>query len=183
MTQASQADVERLLATVDLSSLNSNYRILVKQAANFAAAETNLTSLLSNIAALIYSSLKDLNWAGFYLTHVPENTLYLGPFQGKTACNRIAWGKGVCGTAAATQTTQRIANVHEFPGHIACDSASNSELVIPMLVEQQVIGVLDLDSPLFERFSAEDQVGLEALITVLSARLATLDPVQFAAYR
>lgn len=118
----------------------------------------------ANIAALIWHRLPDLNWAGFYLTKGDE--LVLGPFQGKPACVRIAFGKGVCGTAAAAQKTQIVPDVHAFEGHIACDSASNSEIVVPLIRDGVVLGVLDLDSPSFARFDAEDAAGLEAIAAV-----------------
>ena len=116
----------------------------------------------ANTAAWIYQSLPDLNWAGFYFLR--ESELLLGPFQGKVACSRIAIGRGVCGTTAKNRTTTVVPDVHTFPGHIACDSASNSEIVIPMILPSgQLLGVLDLDSPLKARFDSEDQTGLEAL--------------------
>ena len=109
--------------------------------------------------------LPDINWVGFYL--VRDNQLVLGPFQGKPACIRIDFGKGVCGTAAAADTTQLVMDVHQFPGHIACDSASNSEIVIPLHHQGKVIGVLDIDSPLFARFTETDKIGLEACARLL----------------
>ena len=123
------------------------------------------TANLANASALLWQELEDLNWAGFYLAR--DGALVLGPFQGKPACIRIPWGKGVCGTAAKTGLTQRVENVHDFPGHIACDCASNSEIVVPIFQEDRVVAVLDLDSPLFSRFSPGDQQGLEAFARVL----------------
>ena len=120
---------------------------------------------LANAAALLWQTLPDINWAGFYLAR--EDVLVLGPFQGKPACIRIPWGKGVCGTAAAHDRTERVEDVHAFPGHIACDSASRSELVVPLRRHGRVWGVLDIDSPLPGRFSPEDQSGLEAFAAVL----------------
>ena len=122
---------------------------------------------LANASALLWQELPDLNWAGFYLRRGQE--LVLGPFQGKPACIRIPWGKGVCGTAAKTGLTQRVENVHDFPGHIACDCASNSEIVVPIFQEDRVAAVLDLDSPLFSRFGPADQQGLEAFVHILEA--------------
>ena len=122
---------------------------------------------LANVSALLAQALPDLNWAGFYLRE--GDTLVLGPFQGKPACIQIPWGKGVCGTAAARRETLRVPDVHAFPGHIACDSASASELVIPLTVAGQVAAVLDLDSPLPGRFTPEDQAGLEAAVRRLEA--------------
>lgn len=120
---------------------------------------------LANASALLWESLDTINWAGFYL--MEDGALILGPFQGKTACIRIPVGKGVCGRAVAENATQRVADVHQFPGHIACDSASNSEIVVPIRVGGQVIGVLDIDSPVKDRFSEEDQQGLEQFVTIL----------------
>ena len=124
---------------------------------------------LANASALIYESLEDLNWAGFYL--LEGDTLVLGPFQGKPACIEIPLGRGVCGTAAQTGQTQLVPDVHLFPGHIACDSASNSEIVVPLRVDGKVVGVLDLDSPWPGRFTVEDQAGLEAVGSIVSQML------------
>ena len=120
---------------------------------------------LANAAALLWEHLDTINLAGFYL--MEDGALILGPFQGKTACIRIPAGKGVCGTAAADNATQRVADVHQFPGHIACDSASNSEIVVPVRIDGQVVGVLDIDSPVKDRFSEEDQQGLEQFVAIL----------------
>ena len=125
------------------------------------SGEKDLIANAANTAALIYDALPDLNWAGFYLYKSGE--LVLGPFQGKPACVRIAIGKGVCGTAAARRETVLVEDVHAFPGHIACDSASNSEIVIPLVRDGELLGVLDLDSPSLRRFGAADQRGLEGL--------------------
>lgn len=120
---------------------------------------------LANAAALIYNALDDLNWAGFYLKE--GDILVLGPFQGKPACIEIPMGRGVCGTAAMNNETLVVKNVHEFAGHIACDSASNSEIVIPLRVNGEVVGVLDIDSPSFERFDEKDKAGLEELAKII----------------
>lgn len=120
---------------------------------------------LSNAAALIYNALSDLNWAGFYLKE--GDILVLGPFQGKPACIEIPMGRGVCGTAAIMNETLVVKNVHEFTGHIACDGASNSEIVIPLRVNGEVMGVLDIDSPIFSRFDDKDKAGLEALAKII----------------
>lgn len=120
---------------------------------------------LANAAALIYNALDDLNWAGFYLKE--GNILVLGPFQGKPACIEIPMGRGVCGTAAMNNETLVVKNVHEFAGHIACDSASNSEIVIPLRANGEVVGVLDIDSPSFERFDEKDKAGLEELAKII----------------
>ncbi|OYW88323.1 MAG: hypothetical protein B7Z20_02845 [Sphingobium sp. 32-64-5] len=125
---------------------------------------------MANIAALIWQFLPDLNWAGFY--RLTGEELVLGPFQGKPACIRIPLGKGVCGTAAATGQTQRVADVHAFPGHIACDPASASEIVVPIIHDGRLIGVLDLDSPSPARFDADDAAGLEALCAAIAPALA-----------
>lgn len=122
------------------------------------SGESNMIANLSNVSAILNMELGDINWVGFYLTEGDQ--LVLGPFQGKPACVRIDWGKGVCGTAAATNTVQRIQDVHQFEGHIACDAASNSEIVIPFSIGGKVVGVLDIDSPNFDRFSETDQEGL-----------------------
>ena len=126
---------------------------------------------LSNAAALIYNALDDLNWAGFYLKE--GDILVLGPFQGKPACIEISLGRGVCGTAAQEKRTVLVEDVHQFPGHIACDSASNSEIVVPIFKNGEIYGVLDIDSPYFARFTAEDQRGLEEIVKILEESLLT----------
>lgn len=140
----------------------TDYSLLLAQAQAITSDEEDLIANLSNLSALVYDALEDVNWVGFYLTRAPE-TLVLGPFQGKVACLRIDFGKGVCGAAARSRTTQRVTDVHEFPGHIACDSASNSEVVVPLIVNDKVVGVFDLDSPSIGRFSEEDAAGLTQL--------------------
>ena len=149
----------------------TDYEILHEQAKALMEGVPYFTANLANIAALLYDSLDDINWAGFYLTEGGQ--LILGPFQGKPACVVIPWGKGVCGTAAALDETQLVPNVHEFSGHIACDSASNSEIVIPLHKNGRVAGVLDIDSPSFSRFSENDKQGLERLTSLLEACLFT----------
>lgn len=124
---------------------------------------------LANAAALLWEAMPDINWAGFYLRK--GDTLYLGPFQGKVACTVIPFGRGVCGTAAQTGALQLVPDVHLFPGHIACDSASNSEIVLPLVVHGEVIGVLDIDSPLFNRFDQQDADGLSQFAGVLTSQL------------
>lgn len=124
---------------------------------------------LANASALLYQTLDDLNWAGFYL--MENGQLVLGPFQGKTACIEIPVGRGVCGTAVARGETILVKNVHEFPGHIACDSASNSEIVVPIRKNGEIIGVLDIDSPSLGRFSEEDQAGLEEFVRILEKNI------------
>jgi GAF domain-containing protein len=129
------------------------------------AGERDWIANLANTAALLAHELADLNWVGFYL--LKHGELVLGPFHGKPACVRIAVGKGVCGTAAQRRASVVVPNVHEFPGHIACDAASNSEIVVPLLYDRGLFGVLDLDSPRFERFDADDQRGLEAIAHIV----------------
>lgn len=139
--------------------------VLLEQQLNALVEGCPPVSALANAAALLWDAMHDINWAGFYLRK--EDMLHLGPFQGKTACTMISLGRGVCGTAAAARTTQLVPDVHQFPGHIACDSASNSEVVIPLIKDDTLLGVLDIDSPILARFDAEDAKGLEKLCTVL----------------
>ncbi|KGM32439.1 GAF domain-containing protein [Inquilinus limosus] len=138
------------------------YHDLLSQAEGLFHGETDAIANAANLSALIYHGLPDLNWAGFYLLR-GEDELVLGPFQGKPACIRIPLGRGVCGTAAARREVVLVPDVHAFPGHIACDAASRSELVVPLVRDARVLGVIDLDSPLPNRFDAEDQAGIEAL--------------------
>jgi L-methionine (R)-S-oxide reductase len=140
------------------------YAELAGQLRGLLEGERDPVANAANLSALIMWNLPDLNWAGFYFMRGGE--LVLGPFQGKPACVRIALGKGVCGTAAATRETQIVADVHDFPGHIACDAASASELVVPLIRNGQVLGVLDLDSPTKNRFDDEDRIGCEALARI-----------------
>ena len=142
-----------------------NYGILIAQLEALAESSRNFVPLLSNASALIYQNMKDLNWAGFYI--VRDDALLLGPFQGKVACVNIEKGKGVCGTSFEKNETQLVKNVHEFPGHIACDSASNSEIVVPIRENGKVVAVLDIDSPLLNRFDEDDKKGLEAFVRKL----------------
>lgn len=147
------------------------YAELLDALRSLVTGETDPVANMANAAALIFHGLPDLNWAGFYRSL--DGELVLGPFQGKAACIRIAFGSGVCGTAAATRTVQRVADVHAFPGHIACDAASRSELVVPLVAaDGGLIGVLDLDSPLTDRFDAEDEAGCVALTQALTDALA-----------
>ena len=141
------------------------YTDLDKQLSGLLAGERDFIANAANLSSLIFLMLPDLNWAGFYLMR--GNDLLLGPFQGKPACVRIPvhpQPRGVCGAAALQRTTQRVANVHDFPGHIACDSASNSEIVVPLIADSKVFGVLDIDSPRLDRFDADDQAGIEQLV-------------------
>ena len=138
------------------------YAQLLAQARALVSGERDHTANAANLSALVYHSLPGLNWVGFYFFDGTE--LVVGPFQGLPACVRIGLGKGVCGTAAATRQTQRVADVHQFAGHIACDSASNSEVVVPLVADDgSLLGVFDIDSPELARFDAEDQAGLEAI--------------------
>lgn len=134
------------------------------------AGERDVIANMANVAALIWQFLPDLNWAGFY--RMIDGELVLGPFQGKAACIRIPVGRGVCGAAASTKETQLVEDVHAFPGHIACDAASASEIVVPVVKGGQIVAVLDLDSPLPARFDQSDRAGLEALVATLAPRLA-----------
>jgi GAF domain-containing protein len=148
-----------------------SYSTLARQLRILLAGEHDFVANAANCAALLYHSLPDVNWAGLYL--YKEGELVLGPFQGNPACVRIAMGKGVCGTAAELRQTVVVENVHEFPGHIACDSTSNSEIVVPLIKDKRLIGILDVDSPLFARFDEEDARGLNELAEILVAMSAT----------
>ncbi|MGL5949656.1 MAG: GAF domain-containing protein [Aeromonas sp.] len=154
---------------VDSAEKSAFYASLNAQVRALVAGETDVIANLANVSALLAMSLPALNWVGFYLTQGDE--LVLGPFQGKPACVRIPWGRGVCGTAAQTGLSQLVADVHQFPGHIACDCASNSELVIPLRVGDRIYGVLDLDSPQPARFDKIDQKGLEETVLILQSLL------------
>jgi len=168
----------------DFTDKAAGYRELDAQLAALLAGERDAIANLANTSALLYAALPQLNWAGFYLMHPsPQDgadggsgELVLGPFQGKPACVRIALGRGVCGTAAAERRTQLVPDVHAFPGHIACDAASRSEIVVPLVFAAgpragELIGVLDLDSPILGRFDAIDQAGLERIAATLVASL------------
>ena len=142
-----------------------DYKLLCAQLKALTEDVENPISNLSNAAALLWQELTDINWAGFY--KMEGGILVLYPFQGKTACTKIAVGRGVCGTAVAEDRTQLVPDVHQFPGHIACDCASNSEIVVPIHVNGEIWGVLDIDSPSLNRFDEEDQEGLEAFVKIL----------------
>ena len=147
---------------------SEQYDQLLQQARALMHGEQDRIANAANLSALLFNSLPDLNWAGFYF--FDGNELVVGPFQGLPACVRIPLNKGVCGAAASTRTTQRVEDVHAFPGHIACDSASNSEIVIPLVATNgTLIGVLDIDSPKHARFDADDQTGLEAIAAAFCA--------------
>ncbi|TWR79845.1 GAF domain-containing protein [Pseudomonas saxonica] len=152
---------------IDLNASGSGldgYALLAAQLESLLADERDFIANAAQFSAFLYHQIDDLNWAGFYLNRNQE--LVLGPFQGQIACVRIPFGRGVCGAAAATEQTQRVEDVHAFAGHIACDSASNSELVVPLIKDGRLIGVLDLDSPSIGRFSENDQQGIEALAAI-----------------
>ena len=143
------------------------YRLMNAQLTALTEGERHPLPNMANAAALLWEHLPEINWAGFYV--MENGGLMLGPFQGKTACIRIAVGKGVCGTAVAEDATQLVKDVHQFPGHIACDSASNSEIVVPIHHDGEVVAVLDIDSPSFDRFSAEDKANLEESVKIIEA--------------
>ena len=154
-----------MVETAALSgSKPEQYAELAAQARGLLAGERDRIANAANLSALIYHALPDLNWVGFYFFDGRE--LVVGPFQGHPACVRIALGRGVCGTAAQTRQTQRVADVEAFPGHIPCDSASRSELVVPLFEGDALVGVFDLDSPILDRFDADDQRGLEAIAAI-----------------
>ena len=153
-------------ATADKATL---YDDLLSAADALTAGEPDPVANMANLAALLWQFLPDLNWAGFY--RMVDGELVLGPFQGKPACIRIPVGRGVCGAAAASRETQLIADVHAFPGHIACDAASASELVVPVVQDGALVGVIDLDSPRPARFDAEDAAGIERLATLIAGRV------------
>ena len=150
-----------------------DYSILARQVISILEGERNLSANAAQFSAFIYQSLSNLNWAGFYLLSPSKDgktqELLVGPFQGKVACARIALGRGVCGTSALEQRTVVVPDVHAFPGHIACDSASNSEIVIPIIKNGEILGVFDIDSPNLNRFSEADQQGLEQLVAAFVA--------------
>ena len=155
-----------------VSSINSKkelYVQLAEQARSLLAGERDFIANAANFSSLLYHSLPDVNWVGFYL--LKEGELVVGPFQGKPACIRIAIGKGVCGTAAERRQTVLVDNVHDFPGHIACDSESRSEIVVPMVEGERLLGVLDVDSPLLARFTEEDAEGLNKLVEIFVSSL------------
>ncbi len=158
--------------TAYTGTLEENYALLIRQLTSLLDGETDQIANLANAAALLNQFLTDINWVGFYLLH-PDDVLVLGPFQGLPACTRIPVGKGVCGTSAARKQTIRVDDVSQFPGHIACDAASRSEIVVPMMKDGKVIGVLDIDSPKLARFSDTDQRCLEQFVHALVLSLQT----------
>lgn len=155
--------------STDTKGISTFYRQIDKELSPLLEGEENTIANLSNTSALLNVHLNDINWVGFYLLDKPSGDLVLGPFQGLPACVRIAPGKGVCGTSAQRKETLVVSDVHQFPGHIACDAASRSEIVVPMVCDDKVVGVLDIDSPLVNRFDEDDARGLECIVeTILS---------------
>lgn len=148
---------------------NTNYDLLQKQLISLIEDESNLIAILSNISALLNDHLDQVNWVGFYL--IENNELILGPFQGHPACVHIQIGKGVCGTAVSNNETQVVKDVHQFPGHIACDANSNSEIVIPIHKANEIIGVLDIDAPIKNRFNNEDRKELEKVVSIIENQI------------
>jgi L-methionine (R)-S-oxide reductase len=163
--------------TSTTSEEQADYSSLNRQLASVLEGERDLTANAAQFSAFVFQTISDLNWVGFYFIKAAKNPeknnqaqeLLVGPFQGKVACARIAFGRGVCGTAAAERRTVVVADVHAFAGHIACDSASNSEIVIPVVKGSELFGVFDIDSPSLNRFSEEDQLGLEMLLATFIA--------------
>ncbi|MDC7280071.1 MULTISPECIES: GAF domain-containing protein [Pseudobutyrivibrio] len=143
----------------------TDYKLLTEQMKALAEDEKWFVPVMSNASAILYDNMEDLNWAGFYIMR--DGALVLGPFQGKVACINIPVGKGVCGTAVAKDETQLVEDVHQFPGHIACDSASNSEIVVPIHKDGKVVAVLDIDSPKLARFNQDDKAGLEEFVKAI----------------
>lgn len=148
----------------------TNYDLLQKQVSSLIEDESNMIAILSNVSALLNDALDQINWVGFYL--VEDNELILGPFQGHPACVHIAIGKGVCGTAVAKDESQLVADVNAFPGHIACDANSKSEIVVPIHKDNSIIGVLDIDAPITDRFNNEDKQGLETIVSIIENQLS-----------
>lgn len=148
---------------------NTNYDLLQKQLISLIENESNLIAILSNTSALLNDHLDQVNWVGFYL--IENNELILGPFQGHPACVHIQIGKGVCGTAVSNNETQVVKDVHQFPGHIACDANSNSEIVIPIHKANEIIGVLDIDAPIKNRFNNEDRKELEKVVSIIENQI------------
>ena len=152
-------------------SKNTFYRDLHSQTKALISDESDVIANMANVSALLFEHLADVNWVGFY--RMVDNELVLGPFQGKVACIRIPVGRGVCGTAVSENKVQRVADVHEFDGHIACDATTNSEIVLPVSLNDKVIAVLDIDSQAFNRFDADDQAGLEKIISLFENVMIT----------
>ena len=155
-----------------MSNKQKQYDLINAQVQALISGESDMIANMANIAAVLFNNLEQVNWAGFYL--YKEEQLVLGPFQGQPACIRIPIGKGVCGTAASRQKTIVVKDVHEFVGHIACDAASNSEVVVPIVVKDKLIGVLDIDSPITARFDDDDRKGLEMLVSIFEASFTSI---------
>ncbi|MFZ6846068.1 GAF domain-containing protein [Undibacterium sp. RuTC16W] len=162
--------------TPPAASTQPDYALLIRQVSSILEGETDLTANAAQFSALVYDTIADLNWAGFYLVKPAkassggtQQELLVGPFQGKVACARIPFSKGVCGASASQRRTILVPDVHAFPGHIACDSASNAEIVIPVIKNGELYGVFDIDSPSLNRFNEEDQAGLEAMVAAFVA--------------
>lgn len=153
--------------TMYTGSREKDYPVITQQLSALIDGEPNLIANLANASALLWQGLKNINWAGFYLMDEAKGELVLGPFQGMPACVRIPLGRGVCGTAAKEQRTLIVPDVHAFAGHIACDAASRSEIVVPMVKDGKLVGVLDIDSPLTERFNEDDQAALEKMVAAI----------------
>ena len=154
-----------------MSDKEKQYHLINAQVQAIIADESDMIANMANIAAVLFNGLEQVNWAGFYL--FKQEQLVLGPFQGQPACIRIPMGKGVCGTSASLRKTLVVEDVHDFAGHIACDAASNSEIVIPIVSEDRLIGVLDIDSPIHARFNEEDRLGLEGTVKLFIQSLST----------
>jgi len=159
-----------------MSNKQKQYELINAQVQALISGESDMIANMANIAAVLFNNLEQVNWAGFYL--YKQDQLVLGPFQGQPACIRIPMGRGVCGTAASRRETMVVKDVHEFAGHIACDAASNSEIVVPIVVNEQLVGVLDIDSPITERFDDDDRMGLETLVTTFEASLASIEALK-----
>jgi L-methionine (R)-S-oxide reductase len=159
-----------------MSNKKEQYKLINAQVQALISDESDMIANMANIAAVLFNTLEQINWAGFYL--FKHDQLVLGPFQGQPACIRIPMGRGVCGTAASSLQTIVVKDVHAFAGHIACDAASNSEIVVPIIVNKQLVAVLDIDSPVIDRFDEHDRQGLEALASILQETLTSLETPQ-----
>jgi L-methionine (R)-S-oxide reductase len=159
-----------------MSNKNEQYKLINAQVQALISDESDMIANMANIAAVLFNTLEQINWAGFYL--FKQEQLVLGPFQGKPACIRIPMGRGVCGTAASSLQTIIVNDVHAFVGHIACDAASNSEIVVPIVINKELVAILDIDSPVADRFDDHDRQGLEALVSIFKQTLIFLETPQ-----
>jgi GAF domain-containing protein len=159
-----------------MSNKKEQYKLINAQVTALISDEPDMVANMANIAAVLFNTLEQINWAGFYL--LKQEQLVLGPFQGKPACIRIPMGSGVCGTSAASLQTIIVKDVHAFSGHIVCDAASNSEIVLPIIVNNELVGVLDIDSPVADRFDEHDRQGLETLVSIFQETLTSLETPQ-----